>query len=106
MGFTSILQVFLCFFVGNDFLPHLPSLEIREGAVDRLVNIYKRKIVQLDGWLTDNGVIFADRVKIILQELGRKEDEIFKNRHVSAIWQLCSACMINWLFPEGRCATT
>lgn len=70
----------MCFFVGNDFLPHLPSLEIREGAIDRLISIYKDMVVQQKGWLTENGEVFTDRVEIIMKELGRAEDEIFRVR--------------------------
>jgi len=72
--------VMMCFFVGNDFLPHLPSLEIREGAIDRLIKLYKRAVYKTGGYLTDSGSINLARVQLILTELGEAEDEIFKKR--------------------------
>uniref|UniRef100_A0A0K0CTQ1 5'-3' exoribonuclease n=1 Tax=Angiostrongylus cantonensis TaxID=6313 RepID=A0A0K0CTQ1_ANGCA len=72
--------VFLCFFVGNDFLPHLPSLEIREGAIDRLVKLYKDMVYSMKGYLTKDGGVYMDRVERIMLGLGEVEDEIFKRR--------------------------
>uniref|UniRef100_A0A914BXC7 5'-3' exoribonuclease n=1 Tax=Acrobeloides nanus TaxID=290746 RepID=A0A914BXC7_9BILA len=72
--------VFMCFFVGNDFLPHLPSLEIRENAIDRLIKLYKDMVYKTGGWLTDSGEVYLDRVQIMMKKLGEVEDEIFKNR--------------------------
>jgi 5'-3' exoribonuclease 2 len=81
--------VFLCFFVGNDFLPHLPSLEIRENAIDRLINIYKdimSKHKDPDNpYLTKDGSVNMSRVQFVLQELGEVEDEIFKRRQENEI---------------------
>ncbi|PIO77028.1 XRN 5'-3' exonuclease [Teladorsagia circumcincta] len=72
--------VFLCFFVGNDFLPHLPSLEIREGAIDRLIKLYKDMVYTMKGYLTKDGNVYMDRVERIMLGLGEVEDEIFKRR--------------------------
>ncbi|KAJ9576834.1 hypothetical protein L9F63_006608, partial [Diploptera punctata] len=77
--------VFMCFFVGNDFLPHLPSLEIREGAIDRLVTLYKKAVFKTGGFLTDSGNVNLDRVQLIMADLGSVEDEIFKKRQENEI---------------------
>ncbi|KAL7554914.1 hypothetical protein ACHAWF_018470 [Thalassiosira exigua] len=74
--------VFLCFFVGNDFLPHLPSLDIRDGALDYLFNVYRRLLPGLGGYLTNHGgKVNLDRVDVILAEVGAIEDYVFEMKH-------------------------
>lgn len=45
--------VFLCFTVGNDFVPHVPSLEILEGSIDQMLEIY-RNVGKTYGHLTSD----------------------------------------------------
>jgi 5'-3' exoribonuclease 2 len=72
--------VMLIFFVGNDFLPHLPSLEIREGAIDTLLEIWKKELPRMGGYLTNHGRIELARAQLILEGLAMRENNIFKRR--------------------------
>lgn len=72
--------VFLCFFVGNDFLPHLPSLDIREGAIEKLVELWKKMVGSGLGYLTDSGNIDLDLCCSLMKDLGEVEDTIFRER--------------------------
>jgi 5'-3' exoribonuclease 2 len=74
--------VLFCFFAGNDFLPHLPSLDIHEGAIGEMIRIYKEAVSsgRITGWLSSRGSCNLERCGMMLQEFGKLEDEIFRRR--------------------------
>ena len=73
--------IFLCFFVGNDFLPHLPSLDIRDGALDFLIEVYKEILPSLGEYLTSpGGNLNLEQVDVILGRVGEIEDLVFQKK--------------------------
>jgi len=69
--------VFLCFFLGNDFLPQFPSLNIRTSGMDRLMNTYREHIGKYGNrrFLSTSGEIIWKWVHIFIKELARHERE-------------------------------
>lgn len=75
--------VFFCFFVGNDFLPHLPSLHIGEGALDAIMVIYKNLLPSLGDYLTKDGVIDFSKVDIVFHDIAQIEEEQFRMKRAN-----------------------
>ena len=70
--------IFMCFMIGNDFLPHIPSLEILEGGIDIILNIY-RNIGTLKGHLTQDNEKEITFSKSFLEDFLNSISEYEKN---------------------------
>ncbi|KAA8915313.1 hypothetical protein TRICI_002542 [Trichomonascus ciferrii] len=86
--FERVLDDFILinYFVGNDFLPELPSLLINEGALPTVFRTYKNALKQLDGYLTSKGVINFNRLGVWLDEMSKFELEKFEKGAIDAQW--------------------
>lgn len=77
--------VFLCFMVGNDFLHHVPALEIVEGGIDVIIDCCK-KVGATNGHITryDNGkVIFSPKcLAKFFESISDFEQELLERKMV------------------------
>lgn len=70
--------ILLCFFGGNDFLPHIPSTEIRFGGIDKLLEIYWKHLDENNGYLTNNGNIVWESFKKFLNDVLVYEEDMIR----------------------------
>jgi 5'-3' exonuclease len=70
--------VFFCFFIGNDFLPNLNTLDIEHGALDHIFDYYKEVLPQLDDYITYHGKIDFRKAEKIFQKLAKHEIQALK----------------------------
>jgi 5'-3' exonuclease len=75
--------ILMCFTVGNDFLPHIPAIEIIEGGIDFMIEIYKKNC-SVHGHLTtkkESGIRFRRRSLVhFLRDIAKYEKEVLEGK--------------------------
>jgi 5'-3' exonuclease len=76
--------VFLCFFLGNDFLPHFPSLNLRTSGMNTLLTVYRKTIGSFPNryFISNPDLeIQWNWVQIFIKELVKNEHELILNEY-------------------------
>ena len=83
--------ILLHLFVGNDFLPHLPGLQINDGAIELLFRVYEKVLPQAGGYLNEQGVLRPERLQLVINQLFQLERDRFVHQHMPQLEQKTKA---------------
>jgi 5'-3' exoribonuclease 2 len=80
---TNIINdfIFICYLMGNDFLPHLPSLDIYQNAIDVLIDKYIECYYELREYMIVDKNINTKFFKKLIEELYLIEEEVLVNNY-------------------------
>lgn len=73
--------IFMCFMVGNDFIPHLPNLHINSNALPILYRVYKTVLPKSDGYLNEGGKLNLKRLEMFMEEMSEIDRELFREHY-------------------------
>lgn len=68
--------LFVCFLLGNDFMPHLPALSLRNNGLDKLINCYLTTINTMGRPLINKKKIDNEVLLLLFRNLSVLEDEM------------------------------
>lgn len=84
--------IVLCFLLGNDFLPQLPALSLKNDGLETLLVAYGRILAAFPGsYLVENSVISWEMLAALLDDLAKEEDSRVHDACVSNIERRCHA---------------
>ena len=75
--------ILLCFFLGNDFLPHFPALDIRTTGINNLINAYKYVFAGTKDTLTKDRQIVWKNMRKFISYLATNELDYIKEEYTN-----------------------
>jgi 5'-3' exoribonuclease 2 len=73
--------IFMCFLLGNDFLPHFPAVNIRTVGIEIILNVYRETLGKTNKFLINDMKIQWKNFGEFIKNIADREDDLMIDEH-------------------------